>query len=162
MHSTVHHLIELIQHTCLALENYKINCQIFCDISKAFDRVSHRGLLHKLKKTYDINGNFLMWFEDYLNDRNQKVLINGKSSSQKPVLAGIPQGFVLGPLLFIIYINDISDDLTGLAPRFAKDTSLSYSSADKYQIKIILNEDLPKLSECAKNGLFFQSPKKLK
>ena len=56
-----------------------------------------------------------MWFEDYLNDRNQKVLINGKSSSQKPVSAGVPQGSVLGPLLFLIYINNISDELTGLA-----------------------------------------------
>ena len=100
-HSTAHHLIELIHHTCLALEKYKINCQIFCDISKAFDRVWHRGLLHKLKN-YGMNGNLLMWVEDYLNDRNQKVLINGKSSSQKPVSAGVPQGTVLGPLLFLI------------------------------------------------------------
>ena len=100
-YSTVHHLIELIHHTCLALEKYEINCQIVCDIFKAFDRVWHRGLLHKLKN-YGINENLLMWFEDYLNDRNQKVLINGKSSSQKLVSAGVPQGSVLGPLLFLI------------------------------------------------------------
>ena len=65
-----------------------------------------------------------MWFEDYLNDRNQKVLINGKSSSQKPVSAGVRQGSVLGPLLFLIYINNISDELTGLALPFADNTSL--------------------------------------
>ena len=64
-HSTVHHLIELVHHTCLALEKYEINCQIFCDISKAFDRVWHRGLLLKLEN-YGINGNLLLWFEDYL------------------------------------------------------------------------------------------------
>ena len=157
-HSTVHHLIELIHYTCLALEKYEIKCQIFCDISKAFDRVWHRGLLHELKKNYCINGNLLMWFEDYLNDRYQKVLINGKSSSQKPFSAGVPQGSVLGPLLFLIYIDDISDNLTGLDRLFANDTSLSYSSADKHQIEIILNEDLQKLSEWAKNGLLFSTP----
>ena len=160
-HSTVHHLIELIQHTCLALEKYEINCQIFCDISKAFDRVWHRGLLYKLKN-YGINGNLLMCFEDYLNDRNQKILINGKSSSQKPVSADLPPGSVLGPLLFLIYINDISDDLTGLVRLFADDTSLSYSSADKHQIELILNDDLQKLSDWAKNGLLFSIPKTLK
>ena len=88
-----------------------------------------------------------MWFEDYLYDRNQKVLINGKSSSQKPVSAGVPQGSVLSPLLFLIYINDISDDLTGLARLFDDDISLSHSSADKHQIELILNEDLQKLSD---------------
>ena len=103
-----------------------------------------------------------MWFEVYLNDRNQKVLFNGKSSSRKPVSAGVPQGSVLGPLLFLIYINDISDDLTGLARLFANDASLSYSSTDKHQIEIILNEDLQNLSEWAKNGLLFSIPKKLK
>ena len=100
-----------------------------------------------------------MWFEDYLNDRNQKVLIYGKSSSQKPISAGAPQGSVLGPLLFLIYTNDISDNLTGLARLFANYTSLSYSSADKHQIEIILNEDLQKLSEWAKKfHIIFNSP----
>ena len=96
-----------------------------------------------------------MWFEEYLNDRNQKVL-----SSRKPVSAGVPQGSVLGPLLFLIYINDISDDLTGLARLSANDASLSYSPTDKHQIEIILNEDLQNLSEWAKNGLLFSIPKK--
>ena len=100
-----------------------------------------------------------MWFKDYLNDRNQKVLINRKSSSQKPVSAGVPQGSVISPLLFLIYINDISIDLTGLARLIANDTSLSYSSADKHYYN--LKQDLQKLSEWAKNGLFFQSPKNL-
>ena len=97
----------------------------------------------------------MIWFEDYLNDRNQKVLINRKSSSQKSVSAGVPQGSVLNPLLFLININDISYDLTGLARLFADDTSLSYSSADKDQIEIILNEDLQKLSDRQNNGLLF-------
>ena len=64
-HTTVHHLIEVVHHTCLALENQKMNCQVFCDISKAFDRVWHRGLILKLEK-YGIKGNLLDWFENYL------------------------------------------------------------------------------------------------
>ena len=64
-HSTVHHLIGVIHHTCLALENYETTCQILCDISKAFDRVRHRGLILKLEK-YGIHGNLLLWFANYL------------------------------------------------------------------------------------------------
>ena len=158
-HSTVHHLIELVHHTCLALEKYEINCQIFCDISKAFDRVWHRGLSLKLEN-YGINGNLLLWFEDYLKNRSQKVFINENFSSHKSITAGVPQGSVLGPLLFLIYINDISDDPTGLARLFADDTSLSYSSADLHQIEIILNEDLRKLIEWAKKWLILFNPLK--
>ena len=77
-HSTVHHLIEAFHQTCLALENYETTCQVFCDISKAFDRVWHRGLLLKLEN-YGIKSNLLMWFKNYLSDRNQKVTINGSS-----------------------------------------------------------------------------------
>ena len=80
---------------------------------------------------------------------NFAVFIHNTFSTQKPISAGVPQGSVLGPLLFLIYINDISDDLTGLARLFADDTSLSYSSADIRQIELILNEDLRKLSEWA-------------
>ena len=64
----------------ISLENYEANCQVFCDISKAFDRVWHRGLLHKLEK-YGIKGELLLWIESYLNSRKQKVFVNGVLSS---------------------------------------------------------------------------------
>ena len=112
--------------TCIALENYETSCHVFCDISKAFDRVWHKGLILKLDN-YDIIGNLLLWFKDYLSNRHQKVFINGVYSSEKPISAGVPQGSVLGPLLFLIYINDITDNLTGMARLFADDTSLSFS-----------------------------------
>ena len=137
-HSTVDHLIEEVHYTCLALENQKINCQVFCDISKAFDRVWHRGLIHKLEK-YGIKGNLLAWFENYLYMRHQSVSINNTRPSSEFITAKVPQGSVLGPMLFLIYINDISEALSGIARLFADDTSLSFSSADPAEIERILN-----------------------
>ena len=132
---------------------------IFCNISKTFDRVWHRGLLLKLEN-YGINENLLLWLEDYLKNRSQKVCINENFSSQKSISAGVPQGSVLGPLLFLIYINDISEDLKGLARLFADDTFLSYSSIEIYQIEMILNEDLPKLTVWAKKWPIVFNPLK--
>ena len=75
-HFTVHHLIELVHNTCLSLENHETNCQVFCDISQAFDRVWQRRLIHKLEK-YGIKGDILMWIKSYLASRKQRVFVNG-------------------------------------------------------------------------------------
>ena len=117
---------------------------------KAFDRVWHRGLIHKLEK-YGIKGNILAWFENYLYMRHQSVSINNTRSSSEFITAGVPQGSVLGPMLFLIYItdDDISEALSGIARLFADDTSLSFSSADPAEIERILNQDLSKLSAWA-------------
>ena len=151
-HSTVHHLIKIIHHTCLALENYETSCHIFCDITKAFERVWHRGLILKLEK-YGKIANLLTWFENYLTMRNQMVFVNGVYSSKRFISAGVPQESVLGPLLFLIYINDISDDLTGMARLFADDTSLSFSSASMADIEFLLNNNLEKLRNWANKWL---------
>ena len=140
-HSTVHHLIELVHNTCLSLENHEANCQVFCDISKAFDRVWHRGLIHKLEK-YGIKGDILMWFKSYLASRKQRVFVNGVLLDELPLNAGVPHGSVIGPLLFLIYINDIADTLLGKTRLYADDTSLSYSSSELAKIEIVLNNDL--------------------
>ena len=96
---------------------------VFLDISKAFDKVWHDGLIFKLKQN-GISGNLLNLLSNFLRNRKQRVVLNGQSSSWADVTAGVPQGSILGPLLFLIYINDLSDDLSSIAKLFADDTSL--------------------------------------
>jgi hypothetical protein len=93
-HSTVHQLIEIYHNICLSLENREVMCTVFCDISKAFDKVWHRGLLKKLK-AYGISGNLLHWFENYLSDRNQKVVLQNCLSEVGNIKGGVPQGSVI-------------------------------------------------------------------
>ena len=96
---------------------------VFCDISKAFDRVWHRGLLFKLS-SLGIKHQLLNWFKSYLSQRKQRVLYANSTSSWSNISAGVPQGSVLGPLLFRVYINDIIDNINSEIRLFADDTSL--------------------------------------
>ena len=125
-----------------SLEKKEIICFVFCDFSKAFDKVWHKGLLHKIK-SYGVDSNLLSWFSSYLQDRQQRVVINNSSSS----LCNVSAGVVLGPLLFILYINDIAENLISLSRLFADDTSFSYSSRDELQIKTVIDHDLKELDE---------------
>ena len=95
---------------------------VFLDISKAFDKVWHEGLLFKLKQN-GISGNLLNVITDFLYQRKQRVVLNGQHSSWTNVEAGVPQGSILRPLFFLIYINDLSDGLTANPKLFADDTS---------------------------------------
>ena len=158
-HYTVHYLIESIHNIFLALENFDTSCQIFCDISKAFDRVWHRGLLLKMER-YGIRGELLLWFKSYLENRNQKVCINESLSSPRNITAGVPEGSVLEPLLFLIYINVISENLQRSARLFADDTSLSYSSRNLQNLQLIINDDLQHLHEWARRWLITFNPSK--
>ena len=96
---------------------------IFLDISKAFDKVWHDGLLFKLK-TYGVEGDLLLLLKNYLKNRKQRVVLNCQTSEWRKINSGVPQGSVLGPLLFLIYINDLPDGITSICKIFADDTSL--------------------------------------
>ena len=95
---------------------------VFLDISKAFDKVWHEGLIYKLKQN-GVKGNLLETLTNFLNDRKQRVVLNGQHSKWANIEAGVPQGSILGPLLFFIYINDLPDNLISNSKLFADDTS---------------------------------------
>ena len=102
---------------------------VVLDISKAFDRVWHAGLLHKLK-SYGISGQIFGLIFSFLSNRRLRVVLDGKSSQEYPVNAGVPQGSILGPTLFLLYINDLPDDLISNIAIYANDTTL-YSKCNQ-------------------------------
>ena len=150
--STINQLLLLYHELCLAVDQQKEVRIIFLDISKAFDKVWHPGLLHKLRKA-GIMGDLLAWFSDYLRNRCQRVVINGQSSSWGKICAGVPQGSVLGPLMFLIYINDIVNVVRSNIKMFADDTSLYLTVDNPITAAQTLNMDLSDIDQWSKDWL---------
>ena len=147
--STINQLIVIYDNLCKSYDNKITIESVFFDISKAFDKVWHRGLLHKLN-AIGIRGPLLNWFTSYLTDRKQCVVVKGKQSDLKSVTAGVPQGSVLGPLLFLIYINGITHNITSTIKLFADDTSMSLALNNPVTRAQILNTDLKTIEDWAK------------
>ncbi|MCG7877682.1 MAG: reverse transcriptase domain-containing protein [Candidatus Thiodiazotropha endolucinida] len=157
--STVNQLVDIYNTFCKALDDGKEVRAIFCDISKAFDRVWHRGLLHKLEKV-GIKSTLLHWLASYLSNRKQRVVLPGGISDWLNIHAGVPQGSILGPLLFLIYINDIVDNIDSSVRLFADDTTLYLIVDDPHVVARQLNSDLEKIHVWAERWLVKFNPAK--
>jgi hypothetical protein len=162
-HSTVHQLIEIYYRICMSLDDHCFTTLILCDISKACDRVRHTGLILKLK-AYGIEGKLFKWFESYISSRKQYVFIYNSKSPLVNTKAGVPQGSVFDPLPFLLYVNDIADNLLRFTRLFAVDTSLSYSSQNPYTIEDVMNSDMEYIlvSIWSKQWLVNFNPQKIK
>ena len=121
---------------------------IFLDLSKAFSRMWHDGLIYKIQRP-GITGNSIKIIKSFLSKRFQRLVLNGQSTSWAPVCPGVLQGSILGPLFFLIYVNDLSKDISSTAKLFVNDTSI-FSVVDDANISVVqLNNDLFKISKWA-------------
>ena len=143
--SCINQLLSITREISKSFEDGRDVRGVFLDISKAFHKVWHKGLIYKLKQN-GISGNLLDTITDFLNSRKQRVALNGQFSSWTSIEAGVPQGSILGPLLFLIYINDLSDDLITNVKLFADDTSLFSVVHDVNTSANNLNNDLSKIN----------------
>ena len=157
--STINQLTYMYDTFCSALDSGKEVRAVFCDISKAFDRVWHKGLIRKLK-TAGITGTLLKWFKSYLDERKQRVVIPGAKSDWTFIQAGEPQGSILGPLLFLIFINDIVTEIGSNIRLFADDTSLYIIVEHPDTAALCLNNDLQTITDWAHKWLVTFNPLK--
>ena len=148
--SSITQLLSIIHEIQTAFnENLTVDIQgVFFDISKAFDKVWHDGLLYKLKAC-GVQGELLSLLRNYLQKRKQRVILNGLTSEWREIISGVPQGSVLGPLLLLIYINDLPDGITSLCKIFNDDTSLFSNFHNIIKSLIELNANLEKNSQWA-------------
>ena len=140
-------LITTIQGIAKQLRSSKDQVDvILLDFAKTFDKVPHERLLYKLHY-YGVRGDTLKWIQSFLSSRSQQVLVEGSKSSKLDVLSGVPQGTVLGPLLFLVYINDLPDVVTSSDTRLFADDSLLYRRIRDNQDITKLQKDLSSLEE---------------
>ena len=144
--STINQLVSITHSVYSALDcNPTLDVRsVYLDISKAFDRVWHIGLLYKLR-ICDVSGNLHTLLCSFLSNRKQRTVLNGKSSSWGNISASVPQGSILGPLLFLIYINDLTEELKCTVKLFADDTSLFTIVNDPKLAADDMNHDLDRI-----------------
>ena len=112
---------------------------ILLDSSKAFDKVAHEKLIQKLHHC-GIRGDTLKWIKDFLDNRKQAVVINGVNSNCKPVSSGVPQGSVLGPILFLVYNNDLPEQVKSRVRFFPDDTAMCLALSSHIEGQILQND----------------------
>ena len=147
LHSTITSLISVSDYWYENIDKNDVNFALFLDLKKAFDTVDHEILIGKLK-VYGIDGLELEWFRSYLSCRQQYCALNGHKSSSQQVTCGIPQGSCLGPLLFILYLNDFESCLKfSKANLYADDTEVSFSSNELSDVTRNFQAELKNISE---------------
>ena len=143
-------LLSFIDYVIQAIEKGEYAIRVFLDFSKAFDTVDRDILLDKLDY-YGIRGCALSWFKSYLSCRTQYVTYNGNESNRQMIECGVPQGSILGPLLFLIYINDLCTVCKNTIPvLFADDTNLFSSGVDATGLQAGVNHDLAVITKLLK------------
>ena len=130
---------------------------IFCDIRKAFNRVWHAGLIHKLNAAF-VQGELLKWFTSYLAESKQRVILPGVASDWTFILAEVPHGFIFEQILFLIYINDTVAEIGSNIRLFADDTSLCIIVENPITSVVCLNSDLSKIYIWENNWLVDFNP----
>ena len=147
LHSTVTALLDITNEWYFNIDKGMTNMAVFLDLAKAFDTVSHTVLLRKLE-LYGIVGTTIDWFSSYLSNRQQQCIVEGSLSTPQTVTCGVPQGSILGPLLFLIYINYLPQCLIHTKPHmYADDTILSAASTSTIELQLELNQDLLNIKE---------------
>lgn len=149
--SCITNLLEFYDRVVFDVELSKALDIIFLDFMKAFDKVAYRRLIAKMKM-YGINEKVLNWIIDWLKDRKQRVIINGKYSDWEKVTSGVPQGSVLGPLLFLIYINDLDTNINSIISKFADDTKIMLPVTNQNEANV-LQQDLDMLINWAEKWM---------
>ena len=151
-------LILTVDEIAKQLDKGKLVDMAILDFQKAFDKVPHRRLIHKLCH-YGMSGQIANWVEDFLTGRSQRVMVEGKLSAKAPVLSGVPQGTVFGPIAFLFYINDLADNIQSSVRLFADDC-LVYSPADQDSISTTLQYDLGTLEKWQDDWMMSFNPSK--
>ena len=157
--STVTQLLDICQKLYKGIDSQKEVRMVFLDASKAFDRVLHAGLLFKLKQL-GICQPILGWVKSYLSNRFMRVVVKGQSSSWSSIEAGVPQGSILGPLLFLIYTNDVVRDIICDIFLYADDTSLLSIDSNSETAVNNLNHDLQSIQQWAERWFMLFNPSK--
>ena len=156
--STILQLLTFLDKCVDAISRGNVTDVVYLDFQKAFDTVPHKWLMVKLQ-AYGISGDILNWINAFLDGRTQRVIVNGIASREEAVLSSVPQGSVLGPLLFVVYINDLPDTLVGNCMMFADDTKSFREITDVADMNMMQN-DLHLMEKWSKTWLLKFHPEK--